>query len=53
MAVTIVAAMAVEQMKQRAGEDQHEGQVLHDVRAMLGDKEVAAYQGESKEYPAA
>lgn len=51
-AVTAMTAMAVEQMKEWASEDEHEGQVLHDVSPMLGEQEVARYQGESEEYPA-
>jgi len=52
-AVIAMAAMTVEEMKQRAGEDEHEGQILDNVSPMLGEEEVARNQGESKEYPAA
>jgi hypothetical protein len=51
-AVAAVTVMPVEQMKEWASEDKHEGQVLHHVSPMLGEQEVARYQGESEEYPA-
>ena len=44
--------MPVEHVQQRAGEEQREGQILHHVRAVLGEQKIPGDQDESQEYPA-
>jgi hypothetical protein len=48
---TAVPSVAMEHVKQRAGEQQHEWQELHDVRPVLGPEEISCDQRKAYEYP--
>ena len=48
-----MAAVAVEQMQQRAGEQEEERQIRVDVRPMLGDEKERRDEQEAPENPAA
>jgi hypothetical protein len=48
-----MSAMAVKEMQQWAGEQEHEGQIRVDVRAMLGNQEETCDEQEAPENPAA
>jgi len=48
-----MAAVAMEQVQQRAGREEEEGPVLEHVRAVLGDQEESRDREKRPEHPAA